>query len=286
MVRGTARGAVVRQAKFWGQSPRYVFEPRLGQSCARNAGMAAAQGDVLLWTDDDVRPGEKWIEAMCRPILAARPTPSPAGSSCPTAWTSMAAAMAPGLPFSRRRRPRAISTLIGANMAFARRVLKKVPAFDPELGPGALGFGDDTLFSWQLAAAGFRIVAAGDDSMVEHHCGEDRLARSVLADVMARQGRSRAYIDYHWRHRTVWLSALRAATMVLRLCGLRLLYRLATARGAVIGRREARWLWRGAYYRQMAIQWRQPRHYTCFGLEKLVSPGPLESLVARPQRAA
>ena len=23
----------------------------------------------MLWTDDDVRPGRNWIEAMCRPIL-------------------------------------------------------------------------------------------------------------------------------------------------------------------------------------------------------------------------
>ena len=47
---------VVRQAKLWGQSPRYLFEPRLGLACARNAGMAATRGEVLLWADDDVRP--------------------------------------------------------------------------------------------------------------------------------------------------------------------------------------------------------------------------------------
>ena len=63
---------VVRQAKFWGRAPRYLYEPRLGVSYARNTGMAAAQGEVLLWTDDDVRPGRAWIEAMCRPILDGR----------------------------------------------------------------------------------------------------------------------------------------------------------------------------------------------------------------------
>ncbi len=60
---------VVRQAKLWGRAPRYVYEPRLGLSCARNTGMAAARGAVLLWTDDDVRPGRACIAAMPRPIL-------------------------------------------------------------------------------------------------------------------------------------------------------------------------------------------------------------------------
>ena len=51
--------------------------------------------------------------------------------------------------------------LTGANMAFARRVLDKVPGFDRELGPGGLGFCDDTLFSLQLRTAGFRLAGGG-----------------------------------------------------------------------------------------------------------------------------
>ena len=52
--------------------------------------------------------------------------------------------------------------LVGANMALSREVFAKVPGFDPELGPGALGFYDDTLLGWQLQEAGYTIGSAFD----------------------------------------------------------------------------------------------------------------------------
>ena len=41
----------------------YVNEPRQGLSHARNAGLAAASGQWILFTDDDVRPYAQWINA-------------------------------------------------------------------------------------------------------------------------------------------------------------------------------------------------------------------------------
>ena len=41
---------------------RYEFEKAQGLSHARNHGIAAARGDVLLFTDDDVLPEPNWIE--------------------------------------------------------------------------------------------------------------------------------------------------------------------------------------------------------------------------------
>ncbi|MHB8974345.1 MAG: glycosyltransferase [Pirellulaceae bacterium] len=40
---------------------RRLFEPKAGQSNARNCAVAAAQGDLLLWTDDDVVVDPQWI---------------------------------------------------------------------------------------------------------------------------------------------------------------------------------------------------------------------------------
>ena len=130
---------VVRQAKFWGRAPRYLYEPRPGVSYARNAGLAAARGEVLLWTDDDVRPGRTWIEAMCRPILDGRADAVAGRVKLPDylerpwlrPWHRVCLAV--DAPTTGD------FDLTGANMAFARRVLEKVPAFDLELGPGALG---------------------------------------------------------------------------------------------------------------------------------------------------
>src|SRR5580658_9745658 len=40
---------------------KYILEPRLGQSLARNTGRTAATGDVLVFTDDDCLPEKNWL---------------------------------------------------------------------------------------------------------------------------------------------------------------------------------------------------------------------------------
>ena len=42
---------------------RRLFEPEPGLSNARNCAVAAAQGDLMLWTDDDVLIDRDWLEA-------------------------------------------------------------------------------------------------------------------------------------------------------------------------------------------------------------------------------
>ena len=108
-----------------------------------------------------------------------------------------------------------------------------------------MGAAEDTLFSRQLATAGYRLLAAAEDSTVLHHCGEHRLTRNSLINVIAEQGRSQAYIDYHWKHRRALAFPFARSCLVGRLCGVATLHRLSGNRPAVIGRREARWLWAG-----------------------------------------
>ncbi len=48
---------------------RIVVEPEPGHSRARNAGVRAARGDYILWTDDDVRVHVDWLTAYERAIL-------------------------------------------------------------------------------------------------------------------------------------------------------------------------------------------------------------------------
>ncbi len=41
---------------------RYVFEKQQGLSCARNAGIAAAHADILVFTDDDIKFAADWLQ--------------------------------------------------------------------------------------------------------------------------------------------------------------------------------------------------------------------------------
>lgn len=101
-----------------------------------------------------------------------------------------------------------LTQMIGANMAIHRRVLDHVPRFDEELGPGALGFADDSLFSWQIKEAGLRIDRA-PQAVVTHHCAESRLLRVSFLEQARKGGECEAYISHHWRHKRITFPLIR-----------------------------------------------------------------------------
>lgn len=196
--------AVVRQCKFDKAVLKYLSEPQAGQSRSRNLGMAEAKGDIIVFTDDDVIPSADWLSSLCAPILDGK---ADAVAGCVRLAPHL---VAPWMSTFHRQwladtcgldsvNP---GRLVGANMAFSRSVLERVPAFDVELGPGALGFGDDTLFSEQLKAAGYRLTTAFD-AVVEHHFLENRLQPDSWIQAAKKLGKVDAYIGHHWEH-AVW----------------------------------------------------------------------------------
>ena len=192
---------VVRNAKLPVMDLRYVYAPRKGKGNAYNAGMAQAKGGIFLFTDDDVRPPKNWIEQMTAPILRNRAHAVlgaiKMASHLERDWMT---------PFHRSwfttdglLKDGPNLHLIGANMSFARTVLERIPRFDVELGPGGLGFREDSLFTQQLHIGGYSITVA-PNSVVEHHFDASRLEFKQLKERMAREGQSLAYVAYHWEH--------------------------------------------------------------------------------------
>lgn len=248
---------------------RHVREPRRGQSYARNAGLAAAQGEIILFTDDDLRFPVDWIESMCRPILAGDADAVTGGvrfaPHLERDWMTQEQRnwLASTGSIAQEDKPR----MVGANMAFSRRVLEEVPGFDTDLGPGALGFDDDTLFAWQLLEAGYRMQLALD-VCVEHHFEPDRLTRQSFLQSARKMGRSWAYVCYHWSHDTPHLTLRHQAGPALRL----LLWRLQNAgrrRGAEgIAEAEMLLLQRCWFVKQTCQEQGKPRFYSRRGLQK------------------
>lgn len=183
---------------------RCFYEPKRGKGNAYNAALAAAQGEVLLFTDDDVRPPANWIREMSAPILTGKADALAGGVAIAPhlqrPWLrSLHREWLASTEYIDRDAPQA---MVGANMAFSKSVLAKVPGFDTELGPGALGFADDTLFCWQLQKAGYHIGSALD-TVVEHHFDPARLSRASFLFTAAKLGRSLAYLAHHWEHEAV-----------------------------------------------------------------------------------
>ena len=193
---------VVQEVDIPGLTVRYLYEGTPGQATARNTGMDAAKGDIFLWTDDDVRPSHKWIEKMCEPLLSGK-ADGVAGEVRMADYLErpwMEELHCNSLADTRYAGQE--TTLTGANMGFVRKVRDRVPLFDPELGPGALGFMDDYLYSYQLREAGFTIERV-KDAVMSHHFDVSRLQRRAWLRYTELAGRSIAYVRYHWNQEPI-----------------------------------------------------------------------------------
>lgn len=43
---------------------KYIVEPRLGQSLARNSGLPHCTGEIIAFTDDDCLPATNWLSLL------------------------------------------------------------------------------------------------------------------------------------------------------------------------------------------------------------------------------
>ena len=188
---------VVEYARRWGKVV-YSNEPNKGLSHARNKAVELAKGEILAWTDDDLVVTKDWLSNLVAPIIAN-------DADCVVGRIEIA----PHLhrdwmkPFHRlwlaENINPSVPQLIGANMAMRKNCFERGMAFDPETGPGALGYMDDTLLGLRLRRLGKRIVY-NDDARVVHHFSAGRLQRSFWIKTARAAGRSTAYVAHHWEH--------------------------------------------------------------------------------------
>ena len=264
-----ATADVVHACRLPQMPTRYVLEPRRGKGYAYNTGMAQAQGDLFLFTDDDVRPPANWIAGMAAPLASGKAHALAGGVKLAPhllrEWmTPLHRAYLASTELLAPKKPQHI---VGANMAFSREVLSRVPAFDVELGPGALGLNEEGLFGWQLREAGYEVAAALDVT-VEHNPEVTRLQHAKWLDIAVKDGASMAYIDYHWKHQTLWNS--RRFRMKQDFDNL--LWRckkLVSSQQEGATQKELEWTRSIAYYQQMKREEKRPRNYEKHGLVKL-----------------
>jgi glucosyl-dolichyl phosphate glucuronosyltransferase len=205
----------------------YLAEPRRGKCHAMNRALAAIPEGIVLLTDDDVRLPKNWIESLCCPILSGQADAVAGPVRFPPAIEAHLqakglSALQHWFAHTGTSSLKANHPFVGANAGFSTRVLSRVPAWDPELGPGALGFFDETLFCWQVLDAGFRISVAVD-ATVEHHLDVSRLGKSNLIKLARQKGASHAYVEHHWMHRNPSFVPFRLLKACVRLGFLKLI---------------------------------------------------------------
>ena len=267
-VEGTAV-SLVQNKQLQNIQLRCIQEPIGGQAQARNAGLKCAGGRVIVFTDDDVVPVAGWLTGIVAPLTAGECDVVCGGVRLsPDVERSWMERVHRAWLASSERLERGSEGLIGASMAFSRSVLSRVPGFDPELGPGVLGYGDDTLFFLQLKQAGMKTVKRLD-AFVWHHPDAGRLTRGNWLALAERMGRSQAYIDYHWRHLSPRMPHVRQSVLRSRVAIRRLLCPSDVVEAEGAPSWELLKVSRCSYWRQICIERRRRRNYVKHGLARL-----------------
>lgn len=186
---------------------KYVHESRPGKGYAYNAGIARAAGSVVFFTDDDVRVPEDWIERQIR-ILVRRNLDGLAGGVRVDAryerWMRRAGVWDTRAWFALTDMFAAdrVDGVVAANMVIRREALTRNGRFDCTLGPGGLGFGDETEYFLRLRQNGMAIGTAYD-SQVVHKFRLTRLRYPALVDLAKRRGDSSGYVQWHYHRKRI-----------------------------------------------------------------------------------
>lgn len=199
---------VVEQATNRPDAPatRYLLVAKPGKSHAVNAALDVARGDIIAFTDDDVRPEPMWVSeivtALERPgvdFCAGRVLPI--WETAPPAWMSPALYGVLAIPESGSRRIDIVSAdagvmPIGANMAVRRTVIDRVGGLRVDLGKieGSLRTGEDHEFFLRMLHAGYRGVYE-PAAVVHHWVPAERLDRRYFREWLYQNGRDVARLE-------------------------------------------------------------------------------------------
>ncbi|MGK5691599.1 glycosyltransferase [Streptomyces sp. URMC 128] len=167
---------------------RYVCERVPGLAVAHNTGLAAARGEVVAFTDDDVVADPRWLTELTAPFAADPGLGCSTGLILPARLTTPAQVLLESHGgFAKGFTPRTYDPArppgdeplfpftagrfgSGANMAFRTSVLRSVGGFDPATGAGTAARGGDDLYGFvRVLAEGHRLRYTPSALVWHHH---------------------------------------------------------------------------------------------------------------------
>lgn len=144
-----------------GVAKRYVHTAAVGLSRARNAGMAAAGHEILVYTDDDMQVGPGWFAAITEALQSAGRQAVVTGRVLPGV-AEKPGGFVPAIVLDENEAVYAgrlqRDVLASGNMALYASLLAAIGGFDERLGPGVrFPAAEDNDLGFRLLEAGCRI---------------------------------------------------------------------------------------------------------------------------------
>jgi glycosyltransferase involved in cell wall biosynthesis len=156
----------------------------------RNAGVRAARGEVIVFTDAGCRPAPGWLAHLVGALHEGEQV---------TAGLALAASGSPGLYGRATDLARSCSYLTECptiNLAFRREAFDAVGGFDERFA-----YGSDVDFSWRLTDAGYRIRSVPEAVVLRHDWGTWR--RQLRRSYAYGRARARLYRKHRSRLRGI-----------------------------------------------------------------------------------
>lgn len=195
---------------------RRVVEPRPGLDRARNRGVDSARGEIIAFTDDDVRVAPDWVGAIAAAFadpdvdaVTGLVLPAELATPAQRLFESYGGGMRKGTEprrwhrsaMSTRELLRAQDVGVGANMAFRRTAIQRLGGFDPALDVGTpSGGGGDLDILHRALASGMTVLYSPGVIVHHRHRPEMAALRRQLFDNGRAYG---SYLATIWRERTV-----------------------------------------------------------------------------------
>lgn len=195
----------VVEQRLYHPQVKYIFEPTIGLSVARNTGAKTASADILAYLDDDAEASNQWLQVLHN-AYQANPKLAIAGGKVTLIWppdTQPPKWLSSGLAANLGAYDLGDETLYidkpgltprGLNYSIRRSFLEQIGGFDPQLGRvGKNLLSNEELQMTELALQIGWQVAYIPQALVAHNVAPERLKRSWFFNRGWWQGVSECY---------------------------------------------------------------------------------------------